>query len=171
VRIRSRQACGTTVALILPCADEDDSYVRESDAAGGDPAGWLKGRVVLLVEDDAGVRRVVRKQLAALECAVLEADSGEEAADMLESIPTISLVVSDVVMHGTMDGHALARFARGFRPDLPVLLMSGYTDAAGSINDDLALPILAKPFTRDALYAAVSRIAPFMPEEGDDVAR
>jgi len=171
VRIRSRQACGTTVALILPCADEDDTYVRESDTAGGDPAGWLKGRVVLLVEDDAGVRRVVRKQLAALECAVLEADSGEEAADMLESIPTISLVVSDVVMHGTMDGHALARFARGFRPDLPVLLMSGYTDAAGSINDDLALPILAKPFTRDALYAAVSRIAPFMPEEGDDVAR
>ncbi len=163
VRIRSRQARGTTVALILPRAEADDAPAREALPVAGDPARWLKGRLVLLVEDDAAVRRVVRKQLAALECAVLEADNGEEAADLLETIPAISLLVSDVVMHGTIDGHALARFARGFRPDLPVILMSGYTDAAGSINDDLALPILAKPFTREALYAAVSRIAPFMP--------
>lgn len=163
VRIRSRQAVGTTVALLLPCAEPGDGAAGEYCPAAGDPAGWLRGRVVLLVEDDPDVRRVVRKQLAGLDCAVLEAESGEEAADLLESVPAISLVVSDVVMHGSMDGHALARFARGFRPELPVILMSGYTDAAGSINDDLALPILAKPFTREALYAAVSRIAPFMP--------
>lgn len=171
VRIRSRQACGTTVALLLPHTDAHEAHAREPHSAIGDPARWLKGRVVLLVEDDAAVRRIVRRQLAALDCAVIEAENGEEAADMLETIPAISLLVSDVVMHGSIDGHALARFARGFRPDLPVILMSGYTDAAGSINDDLALPILAKPFTRDALYAAVSRIAPFMPEGCDDAGR
>ncbi len=170
VRIRSRQACGTTVALVLPCAERSDGAAGEYCPAAGDPAGWLKGRVVLLVEDDPEVRRVVRKQLAALDCAVLEAENGEEAADMLESIPAVSLVVSDVVMHGSMDGHALARFARSFRPDLPVILMSGYTEAAGSISDDLALPILAKPFTREALYAAVSRLAPFMQTGGEDAA-
>jgi PAS domain S-box-containing protein len=167
VRIRSRQARGTTVALVLPCAEAADGTPADYPCAAGDPALWLKGRVVLLVEDDPEVRRVVRKQLAALDCAVLEAENGDEAANMLESIPAISLLVSDVVMHGSLDGHALARFARSFRPDLPVVLMSGYTDAAGSINDDLALPILAKPFTREALYAAVSRIAPFMPGSSD----
>ena len=168
VRIRSRQACGTTVALLLPCAQAGDGAAGDYCPAAGDPAGWLKGRVVLLVEDDAEVRRVVRKQLAALGCAVLEAENGEEAADLLESVPAVSLVVSDVVMHGSMDGHALARFARGFRPELPVILMSGYTDAAASIGDDLALPILAKPFTREGLYAALSRIAPLVPGRPDD---
>lgn len=163
VRIRSRQACGTTVSLLLPRAEPGDGVAGEYCPASGDPAGWLHGRLVLLVEDDPDVRRVVRKQLAGLDCAVLEAESGEEAADLLENVPAISLVVSDVVMHGSMDGHALARFARSFRPELPVILMSGYTDAAGCISNDLALPILPKPFTRESLYAAVSRIAPFMP--------
>lgn len=49
------------------------------------------------------------------------------------------------------------------RPELPVILMSGYTDAAESITGDLALPILPKPFTREALYAALARLVPFMP--------
>ena len=168
VRIRSRQARGTTVALLLPCADASDGMAEGSEHTGGDPASWLNGRLVLLVEDEPEVRKIVRKQLTTLGCSVLEAENGDEAADMLETIPAISLVVSDVVMHGDMDGHALARFARGFRPDLPVVLMSGYTEAAESINDDLALPILAKPFTRDALYKAISRIAPFMPGDRND---
>ncbi len=168
VRIRSRQAVGTTVSLLLPCADPTDLRTLELPLASGDPADWLRDRLVLLVEDDPEVRRVVRKQLAALECAVLEAHSGEDAADMLETISSISLIVSDVVMPGNMDGHALARFARSFRPELPVILMSGYTEAAESITGDLALPILAKPFTREALYAALARLVPFMPGADPD---
>lgn len=163
IRIRSRQAVGTTVSLLLPCADPADLRIHDLPVSSGDPADWLRDRLVLLVEDDPEVRRVVRKQLAALECAVLEAHSGEDAADMLETISSISLIVSDVVMPGNMDGHALARFARSFRPELPVILMSGYTDAAESITGDLALPILPKPFTREALYAALARLVPFMP--------
>ncbi|THF56917.1 PAS domain S-box protein [Pseudothauera rhizosphaerae] len=168
VRIRSRQACGTTVALLLPCAEGGDGAADEGLATAGDPARWLQGRMVLLAEDDAEVRRVVRQQLAALGCAVLEAESGDEAADLLETIPAIALLVSDVVMPGSLDGHALARFARGFRPGLPVILMSGYTDAAGSIGDDLAPPLLPKPFTREGLYAALARIAPAMPAGDGD---
>lgn len=163
VRIRSRQACGTTVALLLPCAD---GYATHGDEPGReltDPAGWLAGKLVLLVEDAHDVRKVVRKQLAALGCAVLEAESGQEAAGMVENIDSIALVVSDVVMHGGMDGLALARFVRRFRPTLPIILMSGYTEAAELISDDLDLPILAKPFTREALYVALGRVAPFMP--------
>ena len=160
VRIRSRQAVGTTVSLLLPQAPRA--------AAAGEPALLasvarlrpLEGRLVLLVEDDDKVRDVVRKQLSALGCAVLEAESGHEAADMVENIPAIAIVLSDIVMPGGMDGRALARFVRRFRPELPVVLMSGYADKAATGLEDSALPVLAKPFTQEllleALHAAIA---------------
>ena len=164
VRIRSRQAVGTTVSLLLPQAPR----AAAAPAGAGEPASLapgarlrpLEGRLVLLVEDDDKVRDVVRKQLSALGCAVLEAESGHEAADMVENIPAIAIVLSDIVMPGGMDGRALARFVRRFRPELPVVLMSGYADKAATGLEDSALPVLAKPFTPEllleALHAAIA---------------
>ena len=155
VRIRSRQARGTTVALLLPRVEEDAPEAllpagRDVDAAD------LAGKLVLLAEDDADVRSVVRMQLAELGCAVVEAENGAEAADMVENIPAIALVISDVVMPGVMDGRALARFVRRFRPDLPMVLMSGFAEShAGGLDQDPDLPLLAKPFSRDKLLAAL----------------
>jgi CheY-like chemotaxis protein len=119
-------------------------------------AADLAGKLVLLAEDDADVRSVVRMQLAELGCAVVEAENGAEAADMVENIPAIALVISDVVMPGVMDGRALARFVRRFRPDLPMVLMSGFAEShAGGLDQDPDLPLLAKPFSRDKLLAAL----------------
>jgi PAS domain S-box-containing protein len=157
VRIRSRQAVGTTVSLLLPQAP------REAAAAAGEgghapatPVRPLEGRLVLLVEDDEKVRDVVRKQLSALGCAVLEAESGHEAADMVENIPAIALVLSDIVMPGGMDGRALARFVRRFRPELPVVLMSGYADRAVAGREDADMPVLGKPFTQERLVEVLN---------------
>ena len=158
VRIRSRQARGTTVALLLP-------RIEEADTEASLPAGRhvaaadLAGKLVLLAEDDADVRSVVRMQLSELGCAVVEAENGSEAADMVENIPAIALVISDVVMPGAMDGRALARFVRRFRPDLPMVLMSGFAESefhTGGLDPDHDLPLLAKPFSRDKLLAALS---------------
>ncbi|QID19774.1 PAS domain-containing protein [Nitrogeniibacter mangrovi] len=153
VRIRSRQAVGTTVALLLP-------YLGDAHRAGADAGDAahapLEGALVLLVEDQAEVRKVVRKQLAALGCHVLEAESGHEAADMIERVPAIGAVLSDVVMPGGMDGHALARFVRRLRPELPLLLMSGYGERQrGRPDDDLRTAVLAKPFDRAQLEEAL----------------
>ncbi len=171
VRIRSRQAVGTTVSLLLPQAPGEampgasaSTTWSVADASSGAAVGGagrsLEGRLVLLVEDDDKVRDVVRKQLSALGCAVLEAESGHEAADMVENIPAIALVLSDIVMPGGMDGRALARFVRRFRPGLPVVLMSGYADKAATGLEDSALPVLGKPFTQErlleALHAAIA---------------
>ena len=158
VRIRSRQARGTTVALLLPSIAEDDQ--PDALPAGADVnAADLAGKLVLLAEDDADVRTVVRMQLAELGCAVVEAENGAEAADMVENIPAIALVISDVVMPGTMDGRALARFVRRFRPELPIVLMSGFAEAQASVEVDPDLPLLAKPFSRDKLLAALRPLA------------
>ena len=156
VRIRSRQALGTTVALLLPrpqlAANAGHGRHAESAAAGAS----LCGRVVLLVEDDPEVRKVVRNQLAALGCSVLEAENGSEAADMIETIPAISLVLSDVVMPGGMDGRALARFVRRFRPEVPVLLMSGYAEQGDpGVAGEGRAPLLDKPFSREQLAEAL----------------
>ena len=160
VRIRSRQAVGTTVSLLLPQAPRAAAAGEPALLASGARIRPLEGRLVLLVEDDDKVRDVVRKQLSALGCAVLEAESGHEAADMVENIPAIAIVLSDIVMPGGMDGRALARFVRRFRPELPVVLMSGYADKAATGLEDSALPVLAKPFTPEllleALHAAIA---------------
>lgn len=153
VRIRSRQAVGTTVALVLPCAREAPKPARHDQRPADATAPG--DRLVLLVEDDSEVRKVVRKQLSSLGFTVLEAESGQEAADMVENIPSISLILSDVVMPGAMDGRALARFVRRFRPELPIVLMSGYSNTAGSALQESGVPLLDKPFTRDTLAAAL----------------
>ena len=158
VRIRSRQAVGTTVALVLPCAGKMSLHATQPDIATPIDLD-LHGRLVLLVDDDAQVRKVVRKQLASLGCTVLEAESGQEGADMVENIPAISLVLSDVVMPGSMDGRALARFARRFRPELPVVLMSGYADGLRTGSADSGTPLLDKPFTQEKLVEALTTLA------------
>jgi PAS domain S-box-containing protein len=166
VRIRSRQARGTTVALVLPLAPAADSAGAGTDdnaVESNDPMARFAGKLVLLVDDEPEVRKVVRKQLGALGCVVLEAENGQEGADMVENIPAIALVISDVVMPGSLDGQALARFIRRFRPDLPVILMSGYADAGeppGQMRDPGAPPLLAKPFSRAKLADALNCLPP-----------
>ena len=159
VRIRSRQAVGSTVALLLPRVSRPEEMAVPARRAPADNKASLVGRVVLLVEDDADVRKVVRQQLSTLGCSVLEADNGGEAADMIENIPAISLVVSDVVMPGSMDGRALARFIKRFRPEVPVLLMSGYADKVRSGHEEGSIPMLDKPFSREKLAEALHLVA------------
>lgn len=155
VRIRSRQAKGTVVALVLPQAV---AGIEEcgSQALRATDSSPQTSKLVLLVEDDANVRKLVRLQLIDLGYAVLEAGSGPEAADILESIGDVDIVISDVVMPGGMDGRALAQFVRTRRPDTGVILMSGYTDS--SIDWELDVPLLAKPFSKTELATVLSTI-------------
>lgn len=76
---------------------------------------------------------------------------------MVENVPAIALVISDVVMPGGMDGRALARFVRRFRAELPVILMSGFADQADP-RDAEAPPLLAKPFSRAKLLTALQAL-------------
>jgi hypothetical protein len=82
-------------------------------------------RLVLLVEDEPEVRKVIRLQLTELGYPVLEAANGLEARAMLEAVDDIAILVSDTVMPG-LGGRELAAFARQLRPALPILLITGY---------------------------------------------
>ncbi|MCX7685962.1 MAG: ATP-binding protein [Acetobacteraceae bacterium] len=114
------------------------------------------GARILLVEDEAPLRRLAERALLRAGYVVDSAADAEEASDRLDGPPP-GLLVSDVSLPGR-DGLALARAARAAWPDLPVLLMSGYAEAA--LGTDLAaegIAFLGKPFTPAELLAAVGR--------------
>jgi len=112
-------------------------------------------RLVLLVEDDPDVRRVVRMQLTDLGYPVLEAENGPEAVSIIANVPDIAIMLSDIVMPGGIDGWELARLAKKSRPKMRIVLMSGYaygnSEEEATDTEDPQLPMLSKPFEKRQL--------------------
>jgi CheY-like chemotaxis protein len=156
ISIRSQPGQGSTVMMVLPLTEpeaESASVPDEVPLAHG-------GELVLLVEDDPSVRRVVRQQLIDLGYPVIEAENATQALEMISQIPDIALMISDVIMPGGLNGQQLAVEVRAGRPEMRIVLISGYTE---EIVSDSALPVLSKPFARQDLARAIaqtSRIAP-----------
>jgi CheY-like chemotaxis protein len=116
---------------------------------------------VLVVDDDAMVRKSVVAQLASLGYAVIEVGSPAEALQVIASNEPLDLVFSDNVMPGPIDGIELARLVRERRPDLKVLLTSGYPDLkTARLAEDsyLQWDILKKPYRRPDLKQALEAI-------------
>ncbi|MBT9521655.1 MAG: PAS domain-containing protein, partial [Dechloromonas sp.] len=126
VSIQSQLEQGTTVLMVLPLATPEPDV----DTPGEDTALPAGGELVLLVEDEPNVRRVVRQQLIDLGYPVIEAEDGVQALAMIDQIPDIAIVVSDVIMPGGLDGRQLADRVLLSQPDMCIVLMSGYTDEA-----------------------------------------
>ena len=155
VELHSSPGKGTSIGIYLPVRDEDLVAVEEPTAGQSAESG--AGRVILVVEDDARVRRVAVRRLHTLGHRVLEADSGPAALAILDAGQPVDVLFSDVVMAGGMSGVALAARAREARPGLQVVLTSGYTDPAmireGQMPADARW--LAKPYTLQDLEEAL----------------
>ena len=155
--IQSALGEGCMVTLVLPCTDDEE---LEAETLAGPHA--LAGRLgaqrplVLLVEDDPDVRRVIRLQLVGLGYPVIEADHSADALQLLASVPTVGILVSDLVMPGGMDGQALCSVARQRSPHVKALLISGYADGeAAPGGAPTGVCLLKKPFTANELQQAL----------------
>jgi CheY-like chemotaxis protein len=120
------------------------------------PAEPLR-ETILLVEDEAGIRALVRKILSRERYRVLEAASGEEALSIAQAYEDpIHLLLTDVMLPG-MGGRYVAESLRGMLPELRVVYVSGYTDdeevRAGWFPPGSLF--LEKPFTLSALVDKV----------------
>ena len=114
------------------------------------------GRRILLVEDEESVRFALARLLQRLGFAVTATTNGSEALQLIEQ-HTFDLVLTDAVMPG-MSGPELIRHLRQTRPDLRIILMSGYTpDAIHEDEGPDAPPRLRKPFTTSDLTRALTR--------------
>jgi CheY-like chemotaxis protein len=110
---------------------------------------------VLLIEDNPDVASVSRNLLEQLGFNVRRVADAEAALREIER-NHIDLVFSDIVMPGRLDGLGLARRLRQMRPDLPVLLATGYSDAAADVRGDF--PILRKPYEIHQLSKAIATL-------------
>jgi two-component system, cell cycle sensor histidine kinase and response regulator CckA len=113
---------------------------------------------ILVVDDQATVRRMAHRLLSEWGFRVFEAESGEEAMEVLETARArIQLVIVDVVMP-LADGVQVSRRIQESRPDQRILFMSAHpAEVLAQYGlSELSVPFLAKPFTRDELLARVS---------------
>lgn len=111
----------------------------------------------LLVEDSDDVAEVTRLLLEDLGFEVERKAGGAEALERLERRPRFDLVVSDLIMPGPVDGLELARTLRRTRPELPVLLVTGYSEKAGEAAAE-GFPLLRKPYDAPGLAGAIEAL-------------
>ncbi|NKE43178.1 PAS domain-containing protein [Roseomonas frigidaquae] len=156
VRIATEPGRGTAVTLYLPRSEQAPEVV-EPEA----PTVLASGRGrVLLVEDDASLRRTATAQLQRLGYEVLPAANGEAALEVLQRDASVDLLFTDIVMPGRLNGHQLARRAAALRPALRVLFTSGYqANAAPEPGDlDCGFLLLPKPYRLAELADAVRQL-------------
>lgn len=106
----------------------------------------LNAPTVLVVEDEVLVRMPIAEYLRDCGYNVLEAGSAGEAIHLVGANEPVDIVFSDVRMPGDMDGFGLARWIRDHRPDLPVLLTSGYSAARDA--ESAQVKLIEKPYSQ-----------------------
>lgn len=146
--IKSQLGVGTNIELWLPVSGAQPA----APSSGALAAASGGTGVVLLVDDEELVRLTTAEMLADLGYEIIEVASAEEALRLARSGLGFDLLVTDHLMPG-MNGTDLAREFRSERPDLPVLLVSGYAEVEGVAPD---LVRLAKPFKKDELAERIA---------------
>ncbi len=157
IDVESAPQSGTAVNIYLPATAEPmDDGVRVKTAGSAQRAR----ETILLVEDEQMVRQLCQKVLATRGYQVLVASNGEEGLRLARiHRGPIDLLISDIVMPG-INGRDLANQLRPSRPEMEVLLISGYPDKVASVHGPLDTQswFLEKPFTPDRLLARVQEI-------------
>jgi len=158
ITIDSRLGYGTRMELVLPAAAP--SAKTEDDRQPEDVAQRNARETILVVEDETDVRTVATRFLSAVGYHVVAAASAREALDLLIAKPDVDLLFSDVVLGSGMDGTELAREARRIRPNLPILLASGYQGSGDRRREEPGetFELLRKPYRREQLTGAIRRL-------------
>jgi PAS domain S-box-containing protein len=157
VRIASEIGRGTSIMLYLPKATTEGAAPDIPESAV-EPV--TDGReTILIVEDDAAVRKVAATILKRIGYQVWQAEDGKSALDILQTGIAIDLLFTDLIMPNGMSGQDLMRTARERRPDLKVLFASGYSEQfiAGRGVADHGIPLLSKPYRKQQLAQAIRK--------------
>ncbi|MEJ5368456.1 MAG: ATP-binding protein [Bryobacteraceae bacterium] len=155
IRVESAPGAGAKFEIDLPAAAAAPLQPMPEQAPGA----------ILLVEDDDAVRLLTRQLLEHFGYPVVEASSAARALELFATAnPPFRLVITDVAMP-EMDGIELVRRLRAISPSLRALFFTGYSEELNRRPVDLQdIPVLAKPFSAEALAAAVRAAAGLSPE-------
>ncbi|HEY4123282.1 MAG TPA: ATP-binding protein, partial [Rhizomicrobium sp.] len=151
--LKSSKGRGTTAEIWLPAATGLSPGLPESQPA--QEAARTTGLTILAVDDDGLVLMNTAAMLGELGHTVFEANSGQEALDVLRENPSIDLIITDQAMPH-MTGVQLTNAVRADFPDMPVILATGYAELPSGV--DIKLLKLAKPFSEHDLARAVGEV-------------
>jgi CheY-like chemotaxis protein len=153
LRLTSQVGIGTRAELWLPVTNIAAEEEKPTVAEPNDEA--TEKITILVVDDDALIAMSTVDMLQDLGHDVIEANSGDRALEILRDDRPVDLLVTDYSMP-RMNGAQLAAAAREIRPELPILLATGYADLpAGSA---IGLPRIGKPYQQDQLAAEIMKV-------------
>jgi CheY-like chemotaxis protein len=152
VTIESAVGEGTTVSMLLPVRE---AFSTIEVFAAPPPAARASSHV-LLVEDDPEVGDLVEAMIGELGHMVSRAGNVDDALSITRTDPTLALVITDVMMPGGKSGVDLAVALAEERPELPILLSSGYTGQELVRAHETPWPLLRKPYALDGLAQAMA---------------
>ncbi|WP_027132735.1 hybrid sensor histidine kinase/response regulator [Geminicoccus roseus] len=151
LNIVSRIGEGTTAELWLPVSEVEVKRGVTSDQE----VTAAPSSTILVVDDDALIAMSTVDMLEDLGHTVIDAQSGKQALEILEGGTHVDAIVTDHAMPG-MTGAELAMKARELRPDIPILLTTGYADLPAGVGIDL--PRLGKPYQQRDLAEKLSKL-------------
>jgi signal transduction histidine kinase len=157
--LSSETTQGTRVSIYLPRHANAETAIEDPIVVAR-PVLLAADTVVLLVEDEVEVRNAVVEVLLDLGYTVLEAGDAPSALKIATHQPRLDLLLSDVGLPGGMNGRQLADAMLFNQPDLKVLFITGYAEAAAIGSGQMApgMEVLTKPFTLEALSAKVGTL-------------
>lgn len=156
IEVDSRPNEGTTIHLFLPRI-LGEAAASPSSPHTSEPVPFGHGQAVLVVEDNADVRQVAVSTLKSLGFAVTEAETADEATDLLKRSSDFRLVLSDVRMPGKLNGIDLANLIRKSYPNVQVLLTTGYVEDLALVE---GIDLLHKPYRAADLAEKIQSMAP-----------
>ncbi|WP_046869536.1 MHYT domain-containing protein [Microvirga massiliensis] len=152
--LKSREGAGTTAEIWLPVAEaQPPQAARSREPATNSTGSGTRPLAVLVVDDDALVLQNTAAMLEDLGHHVVEAGSGQEALDHLDTGMSVDVVITDQVMPG-LTGLQLTEAIRRRWPHLPVIVATGYAELSSDLAPDLVR--ITKPYTQDTLARAVA---------------
>ena len=155
IDIKSELDTGTTIGIYLPRSNANGRAAELNPTSGANVASGRE--TILVVEDQAAVRRIGKALLKSLGYQIFEADDGAAALALIRSNDDIDLLFTDVVMPGGISGTELAVQARQLRPDMKVLFTSGFNDTIILNTDALKSTdlMINKPYSKKSLARMV----------------
>ncbi len=158
LNVYSELGHGTTVSLYLPRAiDESDGDTESLAATVGSATG---SESILVVDDNPSVRKAAVMQLTELGYQVIEAVDAKSALEIIEANSRVDLLFTDVIMPGGLTGFDLANEASRLQPDIKIILVTGFAEAAfrDQIGLENSVQLLTKPYRKQELALRVRQI-------------
>ena len=158
VRVRSEVDAGTHLEIYLPAVKQGIPETQPAEIQETERMD-VESATVLVVDDEEGLRELVREYLETMGYSVFLANDASEALSILKK-EEVTLLFSDVLMPGGVDGYKLAEQAREINPDIRILLTSGYTSSQVGLDSPLSdeLSLLVKPYRLSDLAEKIRQV-------------